>query len=117
MKTKTLVLLILWFLMAVAAVLGLGYLTLYTDATYYTQIDNERVVGITPRGGMYYRYELPAYDENGKARMLSFETSRVLRDEAYLTVKVAPIRGVTEWAEVKPENIPENARTALGAAE
>ena len=41
-----------------------------------------------------------AYDETGAEKELSFETSRILTDDAYLCLKVAPFRGVVTWAEV-----------------
>lgn len=117
MKTQTLLLLIFWVVVMIIAVLGLFYLTFYTGTLYYTQVDNTNVSEITPRGGMYYRYELPGFDEKGRARLISFETSRLLREDAYLCVEVAPIRGVTAWEEVRPEGIPEAARKELAVAE
>ena len=117
MKTRTIVMLILWFVILTIAVAGLLYLTLFTDTICYTQVDNARVTEIVPRGGMYYRYELPGYDAVGHQRTLSFETARLLREDAWLLVKVAPIRGVTAWEEVQPEAIPEGAWEKLGGTE
>ena len=113
MKTRTGLLLTLWFVIIIIAIAGLVYLTFWTDNTYYAQVDNARLVDIIPRGGMFYRYELPAFDEKGKERTVSFETSRILRDEAYLRLKVAPIRGVVSWEEVQPADIPDRAWNVL----
>lgn len=106
MKTRTIILLTLWFILLIIAMVGLFYLTFCTEDTYYAQIDNTYVKDIIPRGGMYYRYELPAFDERGKSRLLSFETTRLLREGAWLKITVAPIRGVTAWEEVQLNELP-----------
>ena len=117
MKAHTMLLLALWFVIILIAIIGLSYLTFCTSDTCYAQVDNARLTEIIPRGGMYYRYELPAFDEKGKERTVSFETNRVLRDDAYLRLNVAPIRGVTSWEEVTPEDIPDRAWNMLGLTE
>ena len=114
MRTRTILLLTIWFVIIIIAMLGLFYLTFYTESTCYTQIDNAKLVDITPRGGMYYRYELTAWDEKGSERSLTFETSRILRDGAYLQVQVAPLRGVTDWTEIQPDDVPAAAWESLG---
>lgn len=55
---------------------------------------------------MNYRYTLSAYDETGAEKELNFETSRILTDDAYLCLKVAPFRGVVTWAEVQFDEMP-----------
>ena len=52
------------------------------------------------------RYTLSAYDETGAEKELSFETSRILTDDAYLCLKGAPFRGVVTWAEVQFDEMP-----------
>lgn len=42
----------------------------------------------------------------GPEKELSFETSRILTDDAYLCLKVAPFRGVVTWAEVQFDEMP-----------
>lgn len=42
----------------------------------------------------------------GNAKDITFETSKVLTDDAYLCLKVAPIRGVVTWAEVQFDELP-----------
>ena len=106
MKTRTIILLTLWFVLLVIAMVGLFYLTFCTEAAYYAQVDNAYVKDIIPRGGMYYRYELPSVDDRGKERLLTFETTRLLREGAWLKITVAPIRGVTAWEEVQIDALP-----------
>ena len=84
-----------------------AFLTTQTNTDYYTQIDNRWVTEIDPHGTMNYEYNLDAYDESGKERDITFETSKVLTDGAYLCLKVAPIRGVVTWAEVQYDELPE----------
>ena len=115
MKTRTILLLTLWFIIIIIAMVGLFYLTFFTDSTWYIQIDNTRLTDVTPRGGMYYRYELTAWNESGRERKLTFETSRILRDGAYLRVNVAPLRGVTDWTEIEADEVPPAAWEAFAA--
>ena len=63
MTSRTLLMLLLWFIIILIAMAGLFYLTFCADNAYYTRVDNGLVSEITPRSGMSYRYELPAYDK------------------------------------------------------
>lgn len=83
-----------------------AFLTTQTNTDYYTQIDNRWVTDIAPHGAMNYKYTLVAYDESGNAKDVTFETSKVLTDGAYLCLKVAPIRGVVTWAEMQFDELP-----------
>ena len=83
-----------------------AFLTTQTNTNYYTQIDNRWVTEIAPHGAMNYKYTLSAYDEKGAEKDRSFETSKILTDDAYLCLKVAPLRGVVTWAEVQYEELP-----------
>ena len=87
--------------------MGVAFLATQGKTDYYTQIDNRWVTEIDPHGTMNYEYNLDAYDETGKERDITFETSKVLTDGAYLCLKVAPIRGVVAWAEVQYDELPE----------
>lgn len=80
------------------------------SSNYYTKVDNEKVSEIDPHGAMNYSYTLSAYDESGKEKQLTFETSKVLADGAYLCLKVAPIRGVVTWEEVQHGDLPEKVQ-------
>lgn len=117
MKNRTIWLLLLWFVIVLIALAGLFYLTFLTDTVCYTQVNNLHASEITPRGGMYYQYKLTGYDERGRERELTFQTSRLLREGAYLTVHVAPLRGVTDWAEVTFGDMPSGAQEAFAGAE
>ncbi len=76
----------------------------------YSQIDNEKIAPITPHGGMNYRYTLPAYTESGAVKNLELDTSRELKDGAYILVHVAPLRGVISWEEVRYDELPSNVK-------
>lgn len=76
------------------------------STAYYTQIDNTKVKEIPPHGAMTEAYTLTAYNEAGAAKELTFETSRVLTDAAYLCLTVSPLRGVVSWEEVAPGALP-----------
>lgn len=84
---------------------------------YYVQIDNSKTAKLGSRngvidfnGGMELQYKLPAYNENGEEKEITFGTTRHLREGAYLKLSVAPIRGVVEWEEVQLEDMPPIVR-------
>lgn len=99
-----------------AALISLGA-WLYSgsgSAYYYTQIDNSKISEGKPRngvvdlqGGMSYSYTLPAYNEKGVEKEITFGASRELREDAYLKLTLSPIRGVIEWSEVQYEELPD----------
>lgn len=74
--------------------------------SWYVRIDNSMVSEITPHGGMSCRYVLTAYRENGASQTMNLDTSRVLRDGAFLRLSVAPVRGVISWEEVPYDGLP-----------
>ena len=73
---------------------------------YYTQIDNTKVKEIEPHGAMNYSYTLTVYDEKSTKRDITVETSKILKDDAFLRLEVAPIRGVVNWEEVEYTELP-----------
>lgn len=77
-------------------------------------IDRENTNDTMKNGAMNYRYTLSTYDETGAERELSFETSRILTDDAYLCLKVAPFRGVVTWAEVQFDEMPAAVQEQYG---
>ena len=83
-----------------------AFLTTQTNTDYSTQIDNRWVTDIAPHCAMNHKYTLVGYDDSGNAKDITFETSKVLTDDAYLCLKVAPIRGVVTWAEVQFDELP-----------
>lgn len=84
------------------------------DSTYYyVQIDNSKMEQgkqrdsvIDLHGGMAYSYTLPAYDEKGGGKEITFGTSRELKEGAFIRLTVMPIRGVIEWSEVQRNELP-----------
>lgn len=95
------------------AVLGMGAMyrsTLENAVDYYSRIDNDLVVSIVPHGGMSYRYILQAYGEDGTGKPLELDTSRILKDGAFIRIQVAPMRGVTDWEEMQYEQLPSAVR-------
>ena len=86
----------------------IGYRTVFVDAThYYTKIDNSAVKQIKPNE---FEYNLPANDEHGKGTKLTFKASKELREDAYLELDVMFLRGVVNWREVQPNDLPLDVR-------
>lgn len=111
---------------AVAAVLGFCIvftgLRLGTAGTYYyTRIDNSKIKEndasggvVNFKGSMDYLYTLPAYNEKGREKEITFGTSRQLREGAFLRLTVSPLRGVVEWKEVEYEELSADVREMFG---
>lgn len=83
------------------------------SAEYYAQIDNSRMEAVDSKGGVVsfkgnlpYSYTLPAYDENGSEKEITFGTSRELRDGAFIRLTVMPVRGVLDWSELQYDELP-----------
>ncbi|MBD5160476.1 MAG: YxeA family protein [Oscillibacter sp.] len=96
-------------LVLVLAIAALGIIFQSTEANAtvcYGRIDNTLVQEITPHGGMNYRYSLTVYDENGAASSLELDTSRILKDGAYIAITTAPLRGVLSWEELSYDQLP-----------
>ncbi len=108
---------------------ALGLICLFTlilakpgNNYYYTQIDNTRIEQIDPQGGVInfqgslpYSYTLPALDEKGKKKDITFSASKELTEGAYIRLTVKPIRGVTAWEEVQYEELPAAVRSNYDA--
>ena len=87
---------------------------------YYTQIDNSRVETNDSKGGaidfkgnLPYSYTLTSYDE----KEITFGTSKELQEGAFISLEVVPVRGVTSWAEVQYEELPEAVQGKYAAPE
>ena len=111
MKKGKTVLLIVGALVLIlgAGICSMGFLfqsTTDNAESLYSQIDNEKIAPITPHGGMNYRYTLPAYTASGAGKNLELDTSRELKDGAYILVRVAPLRRVISWEEVTFDQLP-----------
>lgn len=57
-------------------------------------------------GGLDYSYTLPAFNDSGEEKNITFNTSKELRDGAFIRLEVVPIRGVIAWAEIQYEDMP-----------
>ncbi len=96
----------------ITAVLGIAILATIFRATEasatdcYSRIDNTLVEEITPHGGMNYRYTLQVYSEDGAPSILELDTSRILKNGAYILIRTAPLRGVLSWEELQYDQLP-----------
>ena len=104
---KEKVILIIVIIIALVICVSAYYMFFYNEFIYYTQVDNTKIKEISQKDNMKYEYTLNCYNENGKEKEIKFKTSRELRQEAYLKLKVMIIRGVTEWEEVQYDELPE----------
>ena len=92
-----------------AGIAAMGIIYQTTSENYescYSRIDNSCVEDVTPHGGMNYRYTLQVYSQEGVGKELELDTSRVLKDGAYILIKTAPLRGVIGWEELTYEQLP-----------
>ena len=93
--------------------IGVSLMLLTVLLTLFTTMADDGMVWVTdiaPHGAMNYKYTLVAYNESGNAKDVTFETSKVLTDGAYLCLKVAPIRGVVTWAEMQFDELPSSVQ-------
>ncbi|PKR82979.1 YxeA family protein [Heyndrickxia camelliae] len=85
---------------------------------YYTQIidQGKMLEDKDDRGVKYvsYEYKLPAFDKDGRQKILTFTAQKQLRENAYLTLFVKDEKGVTSYQEVKKGDIPKKASEKLG---
>lgn len=84
---------------------------------YYTQIIGQGTENKNKanNGAIYvsYEYELPAYNQDGDEKELTFTAQKQLREEAYLKVYVKNGKGVTSYQEVEKSDIPQKASDKL----
>ena len=89
------------------AILAILFRSTEANATNcYSRIDNDLVSEISPHGGMNYRYSLQVYSEDGSVSSLDLDTSRILKDGAYIMITTAPLRGVLSWEEKQYDELP-----------
>ena len=100
-------------IIVIALLAGAYYFLVINKEEYYTKIDNAKIQEITESGGMKYEYTLTAYNKNGKEKEIKFKTSRELRDEAFLELEVMQVRGVVNWKEVQPNELPEDVKSKM----
>lgn len=85
---------------------GLYYMAIYDNNDYYSVIDNAKY----EIKDKEYKYTLKFYDSDGGTREISFNTTRELREGAYIKVNYMRLRGVTSWEEVNLEDMPSKTR-------
>ena len=85
----------------------LCYLFFVQKSDYYVQIDNSKIEQISRTDNMKYKYTLTGYNQNGNSKEIEFNTSRELREGAYLKLEVMLLRGVITWEEVETDELPE----------
>ena len=86
----------------------IGYRAVFVDAShYYTKIDNSAVKQLKPNE---FEYNLVAYDEHGKRTELTFKAGKELREDAYLELDVMFLRGVVNWREIQPDDLPRDVQ-------
>ncbi len=109
-------------IVATVAILGLvavglrwGYEKVFTaPEVWYVQVDNACVTDAPENNNDFdYHYELPAVSQTGETGTIGFDTSRVLRDGAYLKLETLALRGVRNWEEVAWDDIPAAAQAKL----
>lgn len=83
-------------------------------ATYYLQVDNACVTcDADGDEDMPYRYDLPAWSEDGVGTNVVFRTARELRDGAYLRFDAAFLRGMISWEEIGADELPDAVRDLI----
>ncbi|MEK4029980.1 YxeA family protein [Pseudobacillus sp. FSL P4-0506] len=84
---------------------------------YYTQINGEgsKMEDKGSNGVVYvrYEYELPAYDQDGDKKTLTFTSEKQLREKAYLLLYTKSGKGVTSYQEIPAKELPEKAAKML----
>lgn len=97
----------------VALLIILCYLFFVQKSDYYVQIDNTKIESISRTDNMKYKYTLTGYNQNGNSKVIEFNTSRELREGAYLKLEVMLLRGVITWKEVKTNELPDKAKIEM----
>lgn len=114
---KRLIATVLVVMALVLAGIGLkwGYDQVFVNAdTWYAQVDSSHMSAADENGNDFdVHYELPAVDAGGDVRTLGFDTSRELREGAYLKLETLALRGVVSWEEVQQKDIPAAAWDVL----
>ena len=106
---KEKIIVIIGIVLVIALCCGAYYMLVYQSSDYYTQIDNTKVEKIS-KHNMNYEHTLTSYNKNGKSKEITFQTTRELREDAYLKLKVMMTRGVVNWEEVQFDEMPESVQ-------
>ncbi|MFC4652017.1 YxeA family protein [Lactococcus nasutitermitis] len=107
-------------IVVLALIVGAGfawYKVSYGGETYYVKItENGKKVmkkDDTGKSWVFYDYSQKAFNKNGKEKALDFSADHNLRQQAYLKVTDNKTKGVTNWEEVKQNQVPTKALTKL----
>lgn len=104
-------------IIAVIAIIALLFIVFYLvfeqKSEYYVQVDNSKIEQISRTDNMKYKYTLTGYNKNGNSKELEFNTSRELREGAYLKLDVMLLRGVINWEEVELNELPDKVNKKL----
>lgn len=102
---------IIGILLCIVIAVAILYVCLNTKE-YYTKIDNSKCLEMSNADGygLKYEYYLEAFDMEGKGKEITFKTSRILKENAYIQVTYMPVRGVTKWLEVAQAELPEKVQ-------
>lgn len=118
LKKAGIVLLVILGLMAIGG--GWYYHENYTGENYYVKIttNSEKLRDTEAPAAyqVYYEYALPAFNEAGQQRQVTFDAFRdnPLRRNAYLKVAYNHTRGVIlSYEEVQQKDIPKKAASKL----
>lgn len=106
---KEKIIVIIGIVLVIALCCGAYYMLVYQSSDYYTQIDNTKVEKIS-KHNMNYEYTLTSYNKNGKSKEITFQTTRELREDAYLKLKVMMTRSVVNWEEVQFDEMTESVQ-------
>lgn len=108
MNRKIFTVIAIVLVLGVCFVGGLTYLESY-DEYYYAKIDNSRIQELSSSEDMKFKYTLDCYNKNGKKRELNFKTSRMLKEDAYISLEVRSA-GVHKWEEVQYNDMPQKVQ-------
>lgn len=101
---------ILGIIIFIVLFIAVGYYLENSKSIYYTKIDNKKIEELSASDDMKYKYTLTSYNELGKAKEITFKTSRELKNDAYLKLEVLSISGVHSWEEVSFDNLPDEVK-------
>lgn len=111
MKGKTIITVAIVLCVLGCVVGGIWYWQGY-EAVYYTKIDNTDVKELPASSDMKYEYTLDCYNKDGQKRSLKFKTSRILKENAYLSLEVRSL-GVHKWEEVMYNDLPQKVQDRI----
>lgn len=115
-----------WWLLTAIVLFFIGgswgiYQQYYSGKMYYTQITTvgQKKVEQDDQGGKHisYQYRQKAYDDQGRLKKVDFNgvKSTPLKHQAYLQLRVNPLKGVVSWQKVDRNEVPRKALKKISA--